>query len=366
MICPATIWLTAATHEPSLFTTWPSPNADCHRHFVFVKENLCLTQGLPLPLPSHPHDVLFRHREVRQKLIVRRGNGLPDHPGLPGRNATAPSPIGAASHTEGMCHRPSCLPHPLFKKFDLPHTPDSPPPNPPAISSPLQFFHCLTGLFFAVCCVNLPRNTWTSFCLLLTILSFTVEIIRVSSPTSSLNKLFMSSFRAFARASEQHEISGTPYYMLGMLLASSLFSTPAATVGILCLACLDPVAAMAGTMADQDMPRARLTNGKSLAGFVFAACVGAAVSAVTLAQAAASSMSQEYAVAVGVLAGFAGASAELMVPTPRVLVGPKRVPITIDDNALIPVVAACVCEVLLSMEYHQVQLSPILFWKVSR
>lgn len=175
----------------------------------------------------------------------------------------------------------------------------------------------------------------------------------------------MKAFRVFARASEHSEISGTPYFMLGMLLASSLFSTAAATVGILCLACLDPVAAMAGTLADADMPAARLRNGKSLAGFVCAAAAGGAVAAVTLAQAAATSMSQGYAVAVGVLVGWAGATAELMVPSPRVLVGPKRVPFTIDDNAIIPVVAAGVCDALLSIDYHHVQLSPILFWKVS-
>lgn len=154
--------------------------------------------------------------------------------------------------------------------------------------------------------------------------------------------------------------------MFGMFVASSLFSKPAATVGILCLACLDPVAAFAGSLAEREMPWARLKNGKSVVGFVFAACAGITVAATTLAQAPASSMSSKYAIAAGVLVGWAGATAELMVPTPRVVIGPKRIPITIDDNAIIPIVSAAVCDALLNLDYHHVQLSPILFWKVGR
>lgn len=186
----------------------------------------------------------------------------------------------------------------------------------------------------------------------------------MSAPSGRLNSLFMETFRAFARSSEAHEISGTPYYMFGMFVASSLFSTTASTLGILCLACLDPVAAFAGSLAERDMPWARFKNGKSFVGFVFAACTGIAVCALTLSQAVTSTMSRRDALATGVLIGWTGALAELIVPTPRRVIGPKGFPITIDDNAIIPVVAAAICDALMGLDYHHVQLSPILFWNL--
>lgn len=112
------------------------------------------------------------------------------------------------------------------------------------------------------------------------------------------------------------------------------------------------------------VPFARLSNGKSFAGFLFAAFTGIIVCAIALSQAVVTTLSRSETWAIAILVGFAGALAEVCVPTPRVVFGPKAVPLAVDDNAVIPVVCALVCDVLLRMDFHTIELSPLLFCKL--
>lgn len=229
-----------------------------------------------------------------------------------------------------------------------------------------KLFHFLTGLILALLTRNLPRPLWPRLSLLIFILSLLFETLRLQNPSGSLNSLILSLFRPFARASETHEFAGILYYTLGVTLVSHLFSRTAATLAILALATLDPIAALLATLLTPKLPPAtRIRTGKSIAGFVFAAFAGVLVVGIALGNAVHTSLEWEEGWAVAVLVGGAGATAELLVPTPRPVWGGKRFPIGLDDNVVIPVVCAIVVDVLLGVSMHRVELAPLLFSRTS-
>lgn len=193
-------------------------------------------------------------------------------------------------------------------------------------------------------------------------LVFSVEVVRIALPNGQVNRTVLRLFRPFIRASETHEYSGTFYYLFGIVITSLLFNQTSATVGMMCLASLDPIAALAGSLFPQDMQWVRLKNGKSIAGFTFSAFTGILVTFVMFAQADFSTQSPSDAFATAVLIGASGAAVELATPTPRVIFGPKLFPIGVDDNALIPVVSAAVCQWVLKFSSRHVNLAPFLFF----
>lgn len=192
---------------------------------------------------------------------------------------------------------------------------------------------------------------------------FTIEIIRIAFPTGEVNKVVLRTFRPFIRASETREYSGTLYFLFGIFITSMLFNRTPAIIGIMCLSSLDPIAALAGSLLSGDISWVRLKNGKSIAGFTFGAFTAIFVIFTLFAQAVDSTQSPADAFATAVLVGTTGALVELATPTPRVILGPKLLPIGIDDNALIPIVSAAMCQWVLHFSGRSVELATFLFFR---
>lgn len=164
------------------------------------------------------------------------------------------------------------------------------------------------------------------------------------------------------RSHETSQFTGIAYYVFGVALSSALFSTTAACIGILCLACLDPIAALIGSAFDPYLPEARLRNGKSIAGFVFAATVAVPVVFTAFYYSMWTTMTFNESLHVSILVGLAGALTELIVPSPQLILGWKHFPLGIDDNLFIPLISGAVCEFLLRSRLHDLVLSPYLLW----
>lgn len=207
---------------------------------------------------------------------------------------------------------------------------------------------------------NLDRNTFRTIALSFFLISFFTEVMRIANPAGKINKVTLAAFRPFMRSSETHEYSGMMYYVFGIVCASSLFSRTATSVGIMCLASLDPVAALSGSKLHQDSFYPRFRNGKSLVGFMFSAIAGTAVCFVLFSKAGATNQTGRDMLAMSILIGCGGAFAEFLTPTPRVVLGPKKFPLGIDDNAIIPVVCSAMCDGLLKISRGRVTLSSLL------
>lgn len=164
------------------------------------------------------------------------------------------------------------------------------------------------------------------------------------------------------RSHETHQFSGMMYYTAGVAIVSILFSKTSASIGIMCLACLDPIAALIGSLMQPHLPEARLRNGKSIAGFVFANTTAILVVTLILSQAIQTTMVTTHMFMASVLIAWAGALTELVIPSPQIILGNTSFPIGIDDNVFIPIVCAAVCELVLWLTMDTVILSPILFW----
>lgn len=192
-----------------------------------------------------------------------------------------------------------------------------------------------------------------------------MEVMRIRNPAGRVNKFVINAFRPFMRSHETHQFSGTGYYLFGVAVVSLLFSTTSACIAILCLASLDPIAALMGSAFEPHLPQARMRNGKSIAGFLFSATTAILLATLVLTQATDTDMPSADMYMIGFFVGFAGAVTELLIPSPQYLIGGSKFPLGIDDNAIIPVVSAAVCELLLQTTRQTVVLSPLLLWNPS-
>lgn len=250
-----------------------------------------------------------------------------------------------------------------------------PMPSAPSSSSSLpsrnafhltrKCFHFLSGLFYALLARNLPPSTWRtlSFCVVAVV--FLTELSRLRRPTGAVNSFVLACFRPFMRRHEATQLSGMLYYTLGVALSTLLYSPTAACLAILCLALLDPLAALVGVAAQPHLPELRLRNGKSVAGFIVAAFSAILIVFTALCCSEWSTLAIADAFNVAVVVAVVAAFTELLVPSPQLILGAKSFPIGIDDNLFIPLVAGAVCDALLTLRQHQVQLSPLLLYKLS-
>ncbi|PXF49205.1 CTP-dependent diacylglycerol kinase 1 [Gracilariopsis chorda] len=225
-------------------------------------------------------------------------------------------------------------------------------------------FHCLSGLLYALLARNLPHSTWRALSLSLVALVFLTEFSRLRHPAGPLNALVLSSFRPFMRHHETHQLSGMLYYTLGVALCTLLYSRTTACLAILCLSVLDPIAALIGVAFEPHLPELRLRNGKSLAAFIVAAFAAILVVFTALCFNEWTTLPTVDALSLAVVMGVLASFTELLVPSPQIILGWKSFPFGIDDNLFIPLVAGAVCEYLLTLREHQVELSPLLLYKL--
>lgn len=152
------------------------------------------------------------------------------------------------------------------------------------------------------------------------------------------------------------------YYLLGVCATCAFFPRPAASIGLLSLASLDPIASLSGTLFSSParLPSLRLSHGKSLAGLVSSAAVAAVVLYVVVISAESSSLSADDAWMLAVIVAWVGALTEFAIPSPQLIFGTPSFPLGLDDNAVIPVVCAAVAKTVLRLTYHRLDLSPTL------
>ncbi|CAN8070294.1 unnamed protein product [Agarophyton chilense] len=226
-----------------------------------------------------------------------------------------------------------------------------------------KIFHVLSGLAYALFTRNVAPSTRAPLLFSLVFVVLVVELSRIRAPHAALNRAVLSCFRPFMRRHEARLFSGMLYYTLGVALVASYSRVTAACVAILSLAVADPVAALVGVAFEPALPEARLRNGKSVAGFIFGAFAAIFTAFTVLTCAVRSTMDLREALLVAVPVGISAAITELLIPSPQLTLPFRHVPLGLDDNLFIPLVAAFVCQYLLDSRLHDVHLSPLLLCK---
>jgi dolichol kinase len=107
-----------------------------------------------------------------------------------------------------------------------------------------KIYHLLGGLFIIAAYIFLGRERGLPALAALTAAATAIDLSRFVFP--KFNDFMFRHFRAFIRESEKSTITGTPWYLMGMLGALFLFSLPVAVCSIIFLACGDVTATVVG------------------------------------------------------------------------------------------------------------------------
>jgi dolichol kinase len=188
----------------------------------------------------------------------------------------------------------------------------------------------LVSLLFAMVLFTPTQLPWAAAVFAVTFWS--LEGLRRIVPRT--NDALMTFFRHVARPSERHRVNSATWYMTALLLLASTGSTLLSVVGVAVLGFADPAAATVG----RRFGRVKLANNRTLEGSLTFVIVGTAAAFVALMLLAAPPPAP-LALAVALAAATSGALAELFA---------RRV----DDNFLIPLVAAGAAAVLLRTTGH--------------
>lgn len=181
-------------------------------------------------------------------------------------------------------------------------------------------FHVSAGLVSLTLIRLLPSRGWLiaaagAFALF----AWTAETIRRRSP--SANAKLMRFFGPVAHPHERHHTNSSTWYVTALTLLATLAPLPAAELAVLVLGFADPAAGAVG----RRFGRTKIAEGRTLEGSVAFVVVGGAVSLVWL---SITGVPLVRALVLGVVAGIAGALAEIA--------SSKR----FDDNFTIPVAVA--------------------------
>ena len=185
-----------------------------------------------------------------------------------------------------------------------------------------KIYHVLGGLILVAAYVKLGRGTGLVAILLLLVSATAIDYSRVKIP--SFNAFFYSHFSRFIRESERNKLTGTPPYLLGILLTLAIYDVPVAAYAVAFLACGD----VSATTVGERYGTIKISGCKSLQGTV--AFVAAAVLAGMLIN------SLLYPISLPVI--LAGALCAAVV---------EILPLRIDDNLTIPVVSGGLMSLLL-------------------
>ncbi|CAM9293821.1 unnamed protein product [Chrysoparadoxa australica] len=163
-------------------------------------------------------------------------------------------------------------------------------------------------------------------------LIFAIEVVRLRSPY--VNKLALKALGCVMRAHELDKFSGIMYCLFGVAVSAQLFPKHIAILGMLQLAIGDPLAAFFGH-ASRKLTWARIYSNKSILGtLAFAACMTGANYALL------SSFSCDEPLVAGLLIAAFASLVELLVPSPRLTLPWKSLPLALDDNAALPILAS--------------------------
>lgn len=153
-------------------------------------------------------------------------------------------------------------------------------------------------------------------------LDLLVEASRLRVP--AINEKVLRYWGVVMRDCEMERMSGVPHYLFATILAIAVFPKPIAVLSILYLACGDPVASLFGILYGKH--GVRLASGKSLVGTTAAIVMCAFLTFVTFKIMPISIVPDSKLLAITLIGGLAGGTAEL-------------VPLDMDDNFTIPMVS---------------------------
>lgn len=186
-----------------------------------------------------------------------------------------------------------------------------------------KIYHVSGGLFLIAVYVWLGRSLGLLMLLGVTIFATSLDVIRLKSQV--FNSFIFRYFSKFIRDSERHVLTGTPWYVMGILAAVALYSTPVAVYSVAFLACGD----VAATSVGERWGSIKLAGKKSLQGSLafFAASV------------IAGAVINHFFYPMSALVFIAGALTASVV---------EVIPLRINDNLSIPVVAGAVMQLMAS------------------
>jgi dolichol kinase len=184
-----------------------------------------------------------------------------------------------------------------------------------------KLFHLLGGLGLLSLYFIFGRKTALGLYGVLAVLFLAFEVARLAIP--ALNRFLYSQFTSFLRENEEHRLTGTVPYILGVGLSLWAFSTPAASAAVCFLAFGD----VAATTVGQRFGKTKI-GGKSVEGT--AAFVAAALLPAFFLS----------------LAGT-GMPPWVMISGALVAAGVELMPLPVNDNFTIPVLAGAAMELAL-------------------
>jgi dolichol kinase len=185
-----------------------------------------------------------------------------------------------------------------------------------------KIYHLLGGLFIIAAYIFLGRTRGLPALAALTAVATATDISRFIFP--KFNDFIFRHFSAFIRESEKSTITGTPWYLMGMLGSLFLFSLPVAVCSIIFLACGD----VSATIVGERWGTVKISGVKSLQG--------------TIAFFAASLIS-------GSVAGVYWQGLPLYVVAAGALTASvvEILPVKFNDNLTIPIISGAVMQALL-------------------
>ncbi len=176
-----------------------------------------------------------------------------------------------------------------------------------------KVYHLAGGIGLLLLYYILGRDRALLFYGALFLAVLALDLMRLRMP--SVNRFIFTKFRSFIRPSEEHRLTGTPPYVLGIWLSLYFYRSDIATAAV----CFLAVGDVAATAVGERYGRTKIGN-KSLEGtlaFVFAA------------------------VSAGLLLPLAGISIErgIVLTGAIVAAGVELIPLPINDNLVIPLVS---------------------------
>lgn len=179
------------------------------------------------------------------------------------------------------------------------------------------------GLFMvAIYALGMERGTAVATLTAVFLFDVGMEMARLRFP--ALNERVLKIMGPLMRKHEAHGFSAVPHYLLATLIAIAIFPKTVAILGILYLACGDPIASLFGILYGERS--IRLASGKSLVGTAAGVITCAIVTLLVLSVLGFTGGTLLALVAVG---GLVGGTVELL-------------PLDLDDNLTIPVVSGFV------------------------
>jgi len=184
-----------------------------------------------------------------------------------------------------------------------------------------KLYHCIGGVGLLSLYFLLGRQHALVFYSVIFVVVMVLDIMRLTIP--SMNRFVYTRFSSFIRQSEEHRLTGTAPYILGIGLSLTLYAPQVAATAICFLAFGD----VAATTIGERYGRTKIGN-KSLEG------TGAFVAAALAAGGILSMLGIGLVPWVMVLGAFAAAGVELLT-------------LPLNDNLVIPVVSGGIMELVL-------------------